>query len=265
MTDESITFDFNDDYSAVLEHFTGKDGQRVFDLDYGIDTAHIQLSNVAVEGGAWGVSCFITLVTSERKEHLHPALIVLTQTKPGECHAVCRLLPDRVSLAPLPHETMAERSAARLWAWGVGRELVGHVWRDAIGKWLTRKTSAAQPMIADNLGGTLIYTRNDQGQMVISGTVNPDYLPVLLPKHAAIVPSGTDIQQHAFEVTSAGDRPHVISIQDERIERIRSMFSGGNNPSDKKIATELIISESLAKQLRLKAGIKRREREKSMS
>lgn len=65
--------------------------------------------------------------------------------------------------------------------------------------------------------------------------------------------------------TSADNGPQVISIPDERIAKIRSMFSGGKSPSDKQIAAELIVSESLAKKLRLQAGIKRRERKKSMS
>ena len=70
-----------------------------------------------------------------------------------------------------------------------------------------KETSAddrPQPMniIADNLGGTLVYTRNEQGQMVVSGTVRSDYLPMLLPKHAVIVPERDDIQPNAFEVTS---------------------------------------------------------------
>ncbi len=66
-------------------------------------------------------------------------------------------------------------------------------------------------------------------------------------------------------VTSAGDQPQVISLPDERIATIRSMFNGGNVPSDKEIARKLIVSESYAKQLRLMAGIKRRKRKKSMS
>jgi hypothetical protein len=82
------------------------------------------------------------------------------------------------------------------------------------------------------------------------------------------IPSADDNTRKADRIVTSDcdqDQVEYISIQDERIAKIRSMFSGGKSPSDTQIATELIVSVSLAKKLRLQAGIKRRERKKGMS
>jgi hypothetical protein len=84
-------------------------------------------------------------------------------------------------------------------------------------------------------------------------------------KESLLAQGAQPIETSTAAETRADNEPQVISIPDERIAKIRSMFSGGKSPSDIKIATELSVSESLAKKLRLQAGIKRRERKKSMS
>jgi hypothetical protein len=49
-------------------------------------------------------------------------------------------------------------------------------------------------------------------------------------------------------------------VEDSRIAQIKEMFSDEKNPSDIEIGRKLFVGESRAKQLRLKAGIKRRVR-----
>jgi hypothetical protein len=59
----------------------------------------------------------------------------------------------------------------------------------------TNVSNGAQLMniIADNLGGTVTYTRNDQGQTISTGgTVNPGYISVLGQGYAAIIPVGSE-------------------------------------------------------------------------
>jgi hypothetical protein len=141
MTDQPF-FDFDADYSVVCDHFTGKERKRVFPFDYGGEAAHVQLTEVTVEGSAGGVSCYITLETPERKEGMRSALIVITQTERDKCHADFRLLPDGLHLKPLKGETYAERKAARVWAWGVGHSIAAQVWTGLIGQWLARQPRA---------------------------------------------------------------------------------------------------------------------------
>lgn len=66
------------------------------------------------------------------------------------------------------------------------------------------KIGAALPenIVADNLGGTLTYKHNEQGQTIITGgTINPGYKSVVGSDGVSIKAERTEMQSPAFSVT----------------------------------------------------------------
>ena len=137
-----------------------------------------------------------------------------------------RLLPDQLKVVkPLPHETVAERKAARAWAWRVGHELAAHVWRDGIAGWLAHKpTDAPQPTPAVTDKNTGIVGDNRAGTVTYTGTLHTGYTVALVPVGTA----ATDML-NAHDVTSAGNGQQESTI---RINHTTGPIQPGNYAPD---------------------------------